>query len=124
MAETEKVSKAFVQIVIALIGVIGSIAVAYITTGAKFSSELASHQVQISKIDERVNSMAESLTVLEQHLVEYTQQANQQKSSLETQFNLNNTQISNFSKALNDYSIKNHIQTTRFVVPEIHQIGH
>ncbi|HVH68309.1 MAG TPA: hypothetical protein VM716_10610 [Gemmatimonadales bacterium] len=51
-----------VQITVALIGVVGSIAVAYITTGATFESKLKADAASISELRDSVRAVATQLS--------------------------------------------------------------
>jgi chromosome segregation ATPase len=59
--EKEKGISGLVQIAIAAIGVIGSLGVAYITTGAKFESELKENQNSVVTLRGDVNRMSGTL---------------------------------------------------------------
>lgn len=61
MAE-EKSSSGLIQVVIALIGVVGSLGVAWITTGAKFESELKDNQASVSKLQNEIETIKGNLT--------------------------------------------------------------
>jgi uncharacterized coiled-coil DUF342 family protein len=61
MAE-EKSSSGLIQIAIALIGVAGSLGVAWITTGAKFESELKDNQASVSKLQSEIETIKGNLT--------------------------------------------------------------
>jgi septal ring factor EnvC (AmiA/AmiB activator) len=57
---SEKGSSGIIQVAIALIGVLGSLGVAYITTGAKFQSELQAARVDINKFSGDLDEMKKS----------------------------------------------------------------
>jgi septal ring factor EnvC (AmiA/AmiB activator) len=57
---SEKGSSGIIQVAIALIGVLGSLGVAYITTGAKFQSELQAARVDINKFSRDLDEMKKS----------------------------------------------------------------
>ena len=54
-------SSGSVQITIAIIGVIGSVAVAYVTTGATFESKLKADAASISELRDSVRAVATQL---------------------------------------------------------------
>ena len=54
----EKGISGFVQIAIAVIGVLGSLGVAWITTGAKFESELKENQASVNTLRTDVNQIS------------------------------------------------------------------
>jgi peptidoglycan hydrolase CwlO-like protein len=59
--EKERGLSGFVQIAIAAIGVIGSLGVAWITTGAKFESELKQNQESVVTLRKDVSQMSGTL---------------------------------------------------------------
>jgi peptidoglycan hydrolase CwlO-like protein len=59
--DKERGLSGFVQIAIAAIGVIGSLGVAWITTGAKFESELKENQESVVTLRKDVNQMSGTL---------------------------------------------------------------
>lgn len=78
----EKSSSGLLQVVIALIGVAGSLGVAWITTGAKFESELNKSQETISSLRLQVDQLNSTLKPTVESLTRRQEEANRKISEL------------------------------------------
>lgn len=106
----EKVGSGIVQIAIALIGVIGSLGVAYITTGAKFKSEVDDASLRIASLSKEVGESKNIAQELQTKLS--TQQGEVEKRIAELRQQLSSAESKNteFQQKLD--SLRNDIDTS------------
>jgi septal ring factor EnvC (AmiA/AmiB activator) len=82
---SEKGSSGIIQVAIALIGVLGSLGVAYITTGAKFQSELQAARVDINKFSGDLDEMKKSAQDIDAKLTSQQGAVEKRIAELQTQ---------------------------------------
>jgi septal ring factor EnvC (AmiA/AmiB activator) len=82
---SEKGSSGIIQVAIALIGVLGSLGVAYITTGAKFQSELQAARVDINKFSKDLDEMKKSAQDIDAKLTSQQGAVEKRIAELQTQ---------------------------------------